>query len=151
MGSSIYQMGYQDAWGQPGDGGSRSRRHVHVRARHLSQALNEVRTRALDRLAEEARHVGADAVVGVETRAGESELGARAEARSRSSTWCSARRCVAPSSRSEQPVLTELSVADYALLLRAGIEPAGIVAWSSVFFASYAYGAGGGSEHGHRA
>ena len=37
-------------------------------------------------------------------------------------------------------MLTELSVADYALLLRAGIEPAGIVAWSSVFFASYAYG-----------
>ena len=45
--------------------------------------------------------------------------------------------------------MTELSVADYALLLRAGIEPAGIVAWSSVFFASYAYrgmlGAGPGA------
>jgi len=37
------------------------------------------------------------------------------------------------------PVLTELSIADYALLLRAGIEPAGIVAWSSVFFANYGY------------
>ena len=51
--------------------------------------------------------------------------------------------------RSEQPVMTELSVADYALLLRAGIEPAGIVAWSSVFFSSYAYrgmlGAGAGT------
>ena len=38
----------------------------------------------------------------------------------------------------QQPVMTELSVADYAKLLRAGIEPLGIVAWSSVFFSSYA-------------
>ena len=42
-------------------------------------------------------------------------------------------------SRREQPVLTELSVADYALLLRAGIEPAGIVAWSAVFFVGYSF------------
>ncbi len=35
---------------------------------------------------------------------------------------------------SGQPVMTELSVADYAKLARAGIEPAGIVAWTSVFF-----------------
>lgn len=34
------------------------------------------------------------------------------------------------------PILTELSVADYAKLLAAGIEPVGIVAWTSVFFVS---------------
>jgi uncharacterized protein YbjQ (UPF0145 family) len=36
-------------------------------------------------------------------------------------------------------VLSELSVADYAKLARAGIEPLGIVAWSSAFFVSAAY------------
>jgi uncharacterized protein YbjQ (UPF0145 family) len=112
----------------------------------LSQALNEVRERALHRLAEEARQIGADAVVGVETRAGESELGGGGGqlALEHMVLGTAVRR---KDARSEQPVMTELSVADYALLLRAGIEPAGIVAWSSVFFSSYAYrgmlGAGG--------
>ncbi len=44
-------------------------------------------------------------------------------------------------------MLTELSVADFSKLVRGGFEPLGIVAWSSVFFASYNYGpgmAGGG-------
>ncbi len=135
MGSSIYQMGYQSAWGTTGYDGT-----TMVELDTLSQALNEVRGRALDRLAEEARQIGADAVVGVETRAGESELAAGAGgsqlALEHMVLGTAVRRV---DSRGEQPVLTELSVADYALLLRAGIEPAGIVAWSSVFFANYGY------------
>lgn len=145
MGSSIYQMGYQGAWGATSFAGS-----ALVELDSLSQALNEVRGRALNRLAEEARQIGADAVVGVETRAGESEIGASPGggqlALEQMVLGTAVRR---KDSRNEQPVMTELSVADYALLLRAGIEPAGIVAWSSVFFASYAYsgmlGAGPGS------
>ena len=145
MGSSIYQMGYQSAWGQMqgGYGGG-----AMIELDTLSQALNEVRERALHRLAEEAHQIGADAVVGVETRAGESELGGGGGqlALEHMVLGTAVRR---KGARSEQPVMTELSVADYALLLRAGIEPAGIVAWSSVFFASYAYsgmlGAGPGS------
>jgi uncharacterized protein YbjQ (UPF0145 family) len=135
MGSSIYQMGYQSSWGATGFGGMGL-----VELDTLSQALNEVRTRALDRLAQEARHVGADAVVGVETRAGESELGGTGGGSLALEHVVLGTAVRRENSRSEQPVLTELSVADYALLLRAGIEPAGIVAWSSVFFASYAYG-----------
>ena len=140
MGSSIYQMGYQSSWGTGGYGAS-----ALVELDSLSQALNEVRGRALDRLAQEARHVGADAVVGVETRAGESELGAGGGqlALEHMVLGTAVRRRAGSSDssrRAGQPVLTELSVADYALLLRAGIEPAGIVAWSSVFFSSYAYG-----------
>jgi uncharacterized protein YbjQ (UPF0145 family) len=143
MGSSIYQMGYQSAWGQMqgGFGGG-----AMIELDTLSQALNEVRERALHRLAEEARQIGADAVVGVETRAGESELGGGGGqlALEHMVLGTAMRR---KGARGEQPVMTELSVADYALLLRAGIEPAGIVAWSSVFFSSYAYrgmlGAGG--------
>jgi uncharacterized protein YbjQ (UPF0145 family) len=143
MGSSIYQMGYQSAWGQmQGSYGGGAMIELDT----LSQALNEVRGRALDRLSQEARLLGADAVVGVETRAGESELGGGGGqlALEHMVLGTAVRRKDAPS---KQPVMTELSVADYALLLRAGIEPAGIVAWSSVFFSSYAYrgmlGAGG--------
>jgi uncharacterized protein YbjQ (UPF0145 family) len=143
MGSSIYQMGYQSAWGQmQGSYGGGAMIELDT----LSQALNEVRERALHRLAEEAHHIGADAVVGVETRAGESELsgGGGQLALEHMVLGTAVRR---KDARSEQPVMTELSVADYALLLRDGIEPAGIVAWSSVFFSSYAYrgmlGAGG--------
>jgi uncharacterized protein YbjQ (UPF0145 family) len=132
MGSSIYQMGYQGAWGATSFGGS-----ALVELDSLSQALNEVRGRALNRLAEEARHVGADAVVGVETRAGESDLGGSGQLALEQMVLGTAVR--RKGARNEHPVMTELSVADYALLLRAGIEPAGIVAWSSVFFASYAY------------
>ena len=135
MGSSIYQMGYQSAWGQMqgGYGGG-----AMIELDTLSQALNEVRERALHRLAEEAHQIGADAVVGVETRAGESELGGGGGqlALEHMVLGTAVRR---KGARSEQPVMTELSVADYSLLLRAGIEPAGIVAWSSVFFSSYAY------------
>jgi uncharacterized protein YbjQ (UPF0145 family) len=149
MGSSIYQMGYQSSWGQP-EGGYDPYGTSMFELDSLSQALNEVRGRALNRLAEEARHVGADAVVGVETRAGESELGAGAGggqlALEHMVLGTAVRR---ENASAEQPVMTELSVADYALLLRAGIEPAGIVAWSAVFFAAYAYrgmlGAGPGS------
>jgi uncharacterized protein YbjQ (UPF0145 family) len=145
MGSSIYQMGYQSAWGQP-EGGYNPYGTSMFELDSLSEALNEVRGRALSRLAEEARHVGADAVVGVETRAGESELGSGAGGGQLALEHMVLGTAVRRENRSsgigqpgEQPVMTELSVADYALLLRAGIEPAGIVAWSAVFFASYAY------------
>jgi uncharacterized protein YbjQ (UPF0145 family) len=152
MGSSIYQMGYQEAWGRPGEGGPLGLGGTFmIELDTLSQALNEVRTRALDRLAEEALRIDADAVVGVETRAGESELSASAGggqlALEHMVLGTAVRRADSRRDRSSgigQPVLTELSVADYALLLRAGIEPAGIVAWSAVFFAGYSFGAGGG-------
>jgi len=143
MGSSIYQMGYQEAWG-PAAGGYDPFGTFMFELDTLSQALNEVRGRALNRLAEEALRLHADAVVGVETRAGESELagaGGGSLALEHMVLGTAVRR---KGARSEQPVMTELSVADYALLLRAGIEPAGIVAWSAVFFAGYSFGPGGG-------
>jgi uncharacterized protein YbjQ (UPF0145 family) len=131
MGSSIYQMGYQAAsWPTMMAGGMLTELDT------VSEAWNEVRSRALARLAEEAAHAGADAVVGVQVRTGEHDwapgsieyvaLGT-AIAREQSSGVGAA------------PVLTELSVADYAKLLSAGIEPAGIVSWSSVFFATEAF------------
>jgi len=138
MGSSIYQMGYQGAWGPMGYGGA-----ILLELDTLSQALNEVRGRALARLGEEARHVGADAVVGVQTRAGESELETGTVALEHVVLGTAVRR---EGARAEHPILTELSVAEYAMLVQGGFEPLGIVAWSAVFFTSYVFGAmaGGG-------
>jgi uncharacterized protein YbjQ (UPF0145 family) len=140
MGSSIYQMGYQGAWGQPGSwGGLGVGSTFMIELETFSQALNHVRARALDRLAQEATLVGADAVIEVETRAGESALEGSSISLEHTVLGTAIRR---HDSRAEQPVLTELSVAEYAQLVRAGFEPLGIVAWSSVFFASYTFGVG---------
>ncbi len=162
MGSSIYQMGYQSSWGQL-EGGYDPTGANMFELNTLSQALNEVRTRALGRLAEEAVHVGADAVVEVNTRAGESSLETGSVSLEHTVFGTAVRREAEPSGADTRkgaggqhgsgqhgggrhgggrPVLTELSVADFSKLVRGGFEPLGIVAWSSVFFASYAYGPG---------
>jgi uncharacterized protein YbjQ (UPF0145 family) len=145
MGSSIYQMGYQTAWGQGGQlGGLGLGGTFMVELDTLSRALNEVRSRALARLAEEAARLDADAVVEVKTSAGESELESGTLALEHTVFGTAVRRS---GRRAAQPVLSELSVADLAKLVWAGFEPVGIVAWSSVFFAGYAFGAGiGGGE-----
>lgn len=127
-------MGGLGSWGPLGLGGT-----LMMELDTLSEALNEVRSRALGRLAEEARHVGADAVVGVSTRAGESALETGAVTLEHVVVGTAVSR---KDSRGLQPVLTELSVADFAKLLQAGFEPAGIVAWSAVYFAGYEYGPG---------
>ncbi len=156
MGSSIYQVGYQSTpWPSAMGGG------FMFEMQALSEAWNEVRELALGRLAQEAGHVGADAVVGVDLSTGEhdwaenaieyvvigtairhdktsaaggSAAGAANAAKSRGGR-------TAGSDRRERhaPVLTELSVADYAKLLSAGVEPLGVVAWSSVFFVGASY------------
>jgi uncharacterized protein YbjQ (UPF0145 family) len=144
MGSSIYQMGYQSSWGQM-EGGYDPTGANMFELNTLSQALNEVRSRALGRLAEEAKHVGADAVVEVNTRAGESSLETGTTTLEHTVFGTAVSRDGSHGGGqpgSGRPVLTELSVADFSKLVRAGFEPLGIVAWSSVFFASYAYGTG---------
>jgi uncharacterized protein YbjQ (UPF0145 family) len=131
MGSSIYQVGYQQSTWPMMMGGT-----VLTELDTLSSAWNEVRRRALNRLAQEAQHAGADAVVGVELRTGAHDF---AEGAIEYVVFGTAVRREG-AQRHGSPVLTELSVADYSKLVRAGIEPVGIVAWSSVFFASLAFG-----------
>ncbi len=132
MGSSVYQVGYQSTPWAPTVGGG-----FMFELETLSEAWNEVRGRALSRLAQEAEHVGADAVIGVELRTNEHD-------------WAeNSIECVVlgtavhhdgkPRTTGGKPVLTELSVADYVKLAQAGIEPLGIVAWSSVFFVAASY------------
>lgn len=130
MGSSIYQVGYQATPWPSAMGGS-----FMFEMEALSQAWNEVRGLALGRLAQEASHVGADAVVGVELRTGEHDW---AENAIEYVVVGTAVRHDTATTRGG-PVLTELSVADYAKLLSAGVEPLGVVAWSSVFFVGASY------------
>jgi uncharacterized protein YbjQ (UPF0145 family) len=156
MGSSIYQVGYQSSPWSSMVGGS-----FMFELETLSEAWNEVRRRALNRLAEEAGHVGADAVVGVELRTGEHDWAENAieyvvigtavrhgeghvshKNAPPQDTPAGARHKGVQNAAPQHagaPVLTELSLADYAKLAMAGIEPLGVVAWSSVFFVASSY------------
>ncbi len=136
MGSSIYQVGYQSTVPMSYGGGFMFELDA------LTRAWNEVRELAFSRLAQEAEHVGADAVVGVQISSGAREFtegaiecvvigtAVRDGAREGRTTG---------SPKDGRQVLTELSVADYAKLHRAGIETLGVVAWTSVFFVQASY------------
>jgi uncharacterized protein YbjQ (UPF0145 family) len=128
MGSSIYQVGYQGANWPMMMGGS-----VLTELGVITEAWNEVRRRALNRLELEARHAGADAVVGVQLRTAAHDWAEGAIEYAVVGTAVQR----AGAKHTDQPVMTELSVADYAKLVNAGVEPLGIVAWTSVFFAAY--------------
>ncbi len=132
MGSSIYQVGYQNTpWPSSMGGG------YMFEMQALSQGWNEVRERALHRLALEAGHVGADAVIGVDLQTGAHDWAENSIEYVVIGT--AVRHSKGTASGGNGPVLTELSVADYAKLLSAGVEPLGIVAWSSVFFVGASY------------
>jgi uncharacterized protein YbjQ (UPF0145 family) len=130
MGSSIYQVGYQESTWPMMMGGT-----VLTELDTLSQAWNEVREHALGRLAREAEQARADAVVGVELRTGAHDFAEGAIEYVVMGT--AVRRGSA--GKSSQPVITELSVSDYVKLVRSGFEPLGVVAWSSVFFVAYGF------------
>ena len=125
MGSSVYQVGWQNyPWGSTwGDGSS-------TELEQLSGAWNEARSRALGRLAEEARLAGCHAVVDV--------------------TFDSRRHAFLDDEieivvngtavhlpeglEGDAPVLTDLALPDYVLLRRAGYRPVGVVTATSVFY-----------------
>jgi uncharacterized protein YbjQ (UPF0145 family) len=148
MGSSIYQVGYQATPWPSAMGGS-----FMFEMQALTEAWNEVRNRALDRLAQEAGHVGADAVIGVDLRTGAHDWAENSieyvvigtavrrneNARAGSDERPSKQSRRGRREKRDRLVLTELSVADYTKLLSAGIEPLGVVAWSSVFFVAASY------------
>jgi Putative heavy-metal-binding len=98
----------------------------------LSDAWNLARRRALDRLAEEALQVGADAVVGVHLHRSDHDLG-----RGTIEYVVSGTAIRLPGSDGVSwPVLTDVSVQDYWRLSRAGHEPSGFLATTSVWFAA---------------
>jgi uncharacterized protein YbjQ (UPF0145 family) len=142
MGSSIYQVGYTATMPTTYGGGFMYELDA------LSHAWNEVRDRAFGRLAQEAQHVGADAVVGVQISSGAREFteGAIECVVVGTAVRGSSGKHPADAGAGVGTVLTELSVPDYAKLRRAGIETLGVVAWTSVFFVQswQAGGLGGG-------
>jgi hypothetical protein len=98
----------------------------------LTDAWNLVRRRALDRLAEEALQVGADAVVGVHLHRSDHDLG-----RGTIEYVVTGTAIRLPGSDGASwPILTDVSVQDYWRLRTAGHEPAGVLATSVVVFAS---------------
>jgi uncharacterized protein YbjQ (UPF0145 family) len=98
----------------------------------LTDAWNMARRRALDRLAEEARQAGADAVVGVHLHRGDHDLGKGTIEYVVTGT---AIRHPGSVERPE-PVLTDVSVQEYWRLCSAGHEPVGLTATTAVVFAS---------------
>lgn len=98
----------------------------------LTDAWTLARRRALDRLIEEALEVGADAVVGVHLHRSDHDLG-----RGTIEYMVSGTAIRLPGSDGRSfPILTDVSVQDYWRLRSAGHEPAGLLATTSVWFAS---------------
>jgi len=129
MGSSVYQVGYQALPSNYFSGGF-SQQQISQELPVLTHAWNDARGRAVNRLAEEARLAGADAVVGVRVRRGEHDWAAGAIEYVVVGTAVRV-----PGARPERdPVITDLSVQDYWKLTRAGVQPVGLLAATSVFF-----------------
>ncbi|HEY1519953.1 MAG TPA: heavy metal-binding domain-containing protein [Solirubrobacteraceae bacterium] len=98
----------------------------------LTDAWNLARRRALDRLAEEALQVGADAVVGVHVSRNDHDLG-----RHVIEFVVTGTAIRDPDSRgASRPILTDVSVQDYWRLRSAGHDPVGLIATTAVMFAS---------------
>jgi hypothetical protein len=100
----------------------------------LSDAWNLARRRALDRHAEEALQVGADAVVGVHVSRNDHDLGKHLIEYVVTGTAIRD----PDSSGASWPILTDVSVQDYWRLRSAGHEPIGLIATTAVMFAAAA-------------
>jgi Putative heavy-metal-binding len=98
----------------------------------LTDAWRTARRRALDRISEEALQVNADAVVGVRLHRSEHDLGQGTIEYVVTGTAVR----LPGSTAANWPVLTDLSVQDYWRLVQAGQEPVGLVATTTVMFAS---------------
>jgi uncharacterized protein YbjQ (UPF0145 family) len=127
MGSSIYQMGFQ--WTPSRGFLSGFGQGMGQELRVISEAWNEARRKALDRLEQEAALVGADAVVAVRVQRGHRD-------------WAQGVEFIALGTavrdpelrRGDRPVLTDLSGQDYFKLRHAGLHPCGFVAATAVFY-----------------
>jgi uncharacterized protein YbjQ (UPF0145 family) len=127
MGSSIYHVGWQQSpgrWGgwQPGG--------ISQELTTLSEAWNAARERAFGRLQQEAKALGAHAVVGVELTTGRHDWAAGAIEYMAVGTAVRIDGVAAV----DQPTLTDLSAQDYWKLRQAGYEPLGVVGASSVYY-----------------
>jgi uncharacterized protein YbjQ (UPF0145 family) len=122
LGSSVYHVGWQFM----GGGWYGTSQELTV----LSDAYNDCRARALERLRREAELAGADAVVGLCVTAARYEWGSDLIEFQAIGTAVRA-----PDLRTPRgPALTNLSGQDCGLLLEAGHRPCGIVGATSVYY-----------------
>ncbi len=128
MGSSIYHVGWQQQgamWGaswQPGG--------VSQELEALSYAWNDARQRAFARLEQEARLVGADAVIGVRLQSGSHDWAAGSIEYIAVGTAVR----IADTEPADSPALSDLSGQEYWQLRQAGYRPLGVVGASTVFY-----------------
>jgi len=127
MGSSIYHVGWQQSpgrWGgwQPGG--------ISQELTTLSEAWNAARERAFGRLEQEARTLGAHAVVGVELTTGRHDWAAGAIEYIAVGTAVR----IDGAEPVDRPTLTDLSAQDYWKLQQAGYRSLGVVGASSVYY-----------------
>ncbi len=120
MGSSIYQVGWQEQWYS-----------VPTEIQTLSQAYNESRRLALSRLLEETQLAGADAVVGVRIEQGTHDWSAGSV---EFLAFGTAVRLPEALRSTDGTVLTDLRGQEFWRLCAAGIRPVGIVAHTSVHY-----------------
>jgi uncharacterized protein YbjQ (UPF0145 family) len=126
MGSSIYHVGWQQ---NPGSWGWQANA-VSQELGVLSQAWNEARLLAFGRLEQEARLVGAHAVVGVRLTRSRHDWAAGAVEYIAVGTAVR----IEGAAPVETPALTDLSGQDYWKLWQGGYSPLGVVGASTVFY-----------------
>lgn len=126
MGSSIYHVGWQQ---RPGAFGMQMG-GISQELTVVSQAWNTARLRAFARLEQEAKLVGADAVVGVRLTVGRHDWAAGAIEYVAVGTAVRSEGVV----HAERPALTDLSGQDYWKLWQAGHRPLGVVGASTVHY-----------------
>ncbi|MHB8469610.1 MAG: heavy metal-binding domain-containing protein [Gaiellaceae bacterium] len=126
MGSSIYHVGWQQ---RPGGFGMQFGA-VSQELTVVSEAWNTARLRAFARLEQEAKLVGADAVVGVHLTVGRHDWAAGAIEYVAVGTAVR----IDGAEHAERPTVTDLSGQDYWKLWRAGHRPLGVVGASTVHY-----------------
>ncbi len=127
MGSSIYHVGWQQS---PGNWGGWQPGGLSQEMTTLSEAWNSARQRAFGRLEQEAKLLGAHAVVGVRLTKGGHDWAAGAIEYIAVGTAVRIEGAEPP----EHPVLTDLSGQDYWQLWQAGYRALGVVGASSVYY-----------------
>lgn len=144
QGASIFKVGWQylpaiepganpSTWSEVGNAGPYGwDQTVLCELDTITRAWDQARRRALDRIAEEAVQVGADAVVGV--RLGRAEHDWAGQTIDYLVTGTAIRWKEAQDTR--WPLLSDVSVQDYWKLLESGHESVGLLATTTVIFVS---------------
>jgi uncharacterized protein YbjQ (UPF0145 family) len=126
MGSSVYHVGWQQ---RPGSYGGWQAGGVSQELTVVSEAWNTARLRAFARLEQEAKLVGAEAVVGVHLTKGQHDWAAGAIEYVAVGTAVQVE-----GAEVERPALTDLSGQDTWKLWQAGYRPLGVVGASTVHY-----------------